>query len=202
MSSAILIPNPLAVQPHSYDIHTRLPRSFSETDHDCDDGGIVANNPENPEAASMEVTDTRLINLPEKTKFDISSEYEFDRLEGDSNAGQFLNEFAITVIYPDITSLLGPDGEWDQSKDSAIRFRQNGVLYDSVEGIPNIPPLKKTDLKKSVGQYIKAKWIPFLESLGSGEKKVTVFQLDPNQLLTVSSGYKVVLRRPLSSSSL
>ena len=159
---------------------------------------IVANNPGDPEAASMEVSETKLVNFAEKTKFDVTSEYQYALLEKQGNADQLFVDYGIAVIYPDVATLLAPDGSWDRSADSTIRFSAGGVIYESVDDIPVTEPAHSVDLKKAYGKYLKETWKPFLEGLGT-KKEETVFQLEPNQLLTVTSGFKVVLRRPVKS---
>lgn len=112
----------------------------------------------------------------------------------------------IEVLSPDVQSLLKSDGSWDQSKSPSFKFShtdsKTGVvtLYDSASEIPGVNMILASQIDREVG-ITKNKWITdFLPSLPlQGGSGIPVFQLDPNQLLTVTAGFRVLLRRPIDS---
>lgn len=163
-------------------------------------GGLVANNPTNPEAASMEVTDTRLVNLPEKTKFDISKVVKAPPLPK-PGGGLFLklNQYHLELVNPDLGLLIGPNSTWNGVAPS-FRFKdtKTGAIYSGLSAVPGLDPATLEDIETKLRYFITVDWTPFLGTLSPQNVQVeNIFQLDPNQLLTVSGGYKVLLRRSL-----
>jgi len=174
-----------------------------------DDGGIVANNPNNPEAASMNVTDAKLINLPEKTEFDVVSEVAPISPPPEPEGGLYARKKAqlaaegFSLVEPDMEPLLNPDGTWNNEPPVfKILVQKEGEpdrIYDKPDDIPNMPTATLDRLTWSVDISVQH-WEKELGLLPpQSSESISVFQLDPNQLLTVSGGFKVVLRRPLSS---
>ena len=172
-------------------------------------GGIVANNPSDPESASMEVSETKLVNFAEKTKFDLSSEITGPKVEDvkgpllDTLDSLRLGGHQLDLIYPDIPPLLRDDGTWDTTRPPVFKFSyvdpttKIASIYDSADEIPNIGPFDKVELRNGLSNF-RTYWEQnFLSDLRTQNSQMSVFQLDPNQLLTVSSGFKVLLKRPL-----
>ena len=151
----------------------------------------------------MEVSETKLVNFAEKTKFDVSSEITGPTVQ---QFGGFyeerLTDNGLTLVYPDIAQLLKPDGTWDNTKSPVFRFSHRdpvtGVetVYDALDQIPGISPVIAAGLERGQDAFVE-KWEDFLKTLGPDTKVIPVFELDPNQLLSVSGGYKTLLRRPL-----
>ena len=162
-------------------------------------GGIVANNPGDPEAASMEVSETKLVNFAEKTKFDVSSEITKD--DDPPQGGPFFDRLVglgITLISPELDSLLKDDGTWNSAPVN-FRFSKDGVVYDSLQAIPALDPSIVSTLRLGESRH-HDDWVDWLEDRKPLEpQQEAIFQLDPNQLLTVSEGYRVMLRRPLNA---
>jgi hypothetical protein len=159
-------------------------------------GGLVANNVADPDKAGMTVTDAKLINLPEKTKFDVRGEVEKD--DDSPQGGLFedsLGDKSVTLIPPSLDTLLEDDGTWNGNPVS-FKYEKGGVVYESLDQVPGLGGAL-ADLQ--IGEYRhQGEWEDWLKD----QKPITndqevIFQLDPNQLLTVSGGYKIVLRRPL-----
>lgn len=163
-------------------------------------GGLVANNPEHPEQATMEVTDTKLINLPEKTKFDVTTTLS-NPIAPPPRAGLYGRKLGLmeregfTLVLPDINDYVGSDGLWT-GETPTFKIEYDGVIYDRPEDIPGLST-QTTDQLRGNMLHAEAVWIGTLENLTPQTRTETVFQLDPNQLLTVSEGYKVILRRSL-----
>ena len=107
----------------------------------------------------------------------------------------------MSLIYPEVPALLKPDGTWDEAKEPMFKFRyqvkdaEGNVISESIHDSLDDIPSASFRLKAKVGQFIEH-WTDELRALRPRES-VSVFQLDPNQLLSVSDGFKIVLRRPL-----
>ncbi|HIB67723.1 MAG TPA: hypothetical protein EYO33_22150 [Phycisphaerales bacterium] len=147
----------------------------------------------------MEVSETKLVNFAEKTQFDVTSTISYETFEAYSGASNALAPKGIELIYPDVSSLLESDGSWNPSNRPVFRFlnTKTSEIYESLADVPDLAPSDILKATKGVTAYVDAVWIPMLKDFKERSKEVKVFQLDPNQLLTVSSGFKVVLRRPL-----
>ena len=160
-------------------------------------GGIVANNPSDPEAASMEVSETKLVNFAEKTRFDVTSEFKFPDPSEGGGVGDDLAVLGLTLVPPDISTLQNSNGTWNGVVPN-YRFSANdtGEIFNSLDEVPGLTKSEDIRLTKGIALYNKQKVIPKLKGM-VGDSSHSVFQLDPNQLLTVSSGYKVLITRPL-----
>ena len=172
-----------------------------------DDGGIVANNPSDPTAAGMTVTDAKLINLPEKTKFDVVGQVDLIDPPPPPSGGSYARSLAIlnsegfSLIDPSMESLVEADMTWNRvTPEFKILVQSPGQpdqIYDNPDEIPGLTQTKIDSLALVV-ELTQRHWISELELLQPQQLDVqSIFQLDPNQLLTVSNGFKVVLRRPL-----
>ena len=165
-------------------------------------GGIVANNPGDPEAASMEVSETKLVNFAEKTQFDVTSSLTNPVLPP-TRTGLYGRKLGLmerdgfTMVLPDINDYVGPDGTWTKET-PVFKVEYGGVIYDRPEDIPGIKDTVAEKLNFNI-ELAKSVWTGKLDGLTPQTQNVSVFQLDPNQLLTVSDGYKVLLRRPLKA---
>ena len=72
----------------------------------------MANNPSDPEAASMEVSETKLVNFAEKTRFDVTSEFKFPDPSEGGGVGDDLAVLGLTLVPPDISTLQNSNGTW------------------------------------------------------------------------------------------
>ena len=155
----------------------------------------MANNPSDPEAASMEVSETKLVNFAEKTQFDVTSEFSFPPLDPNGQLARALNSVGATIVYPeDISNIQNPDGTWNGSIPN-YQFVKDDNLYSSIEDVPGATALDSAKVTKGLSEYTIDDVSRALVS-HQGTGSVKVFQLDPNQLLTVSAGYKILLKRP------
>lgn len=154
----------------------------------------------------MVVTDTRLVNLPEKTKFQVSKVIS---APNPPTPGGRLNDTlhanGLSLLSPDLGPLIGEDGTWNGTKPS-FRFEEldeggnpTGVIYRSLAEVPDLTPEEIAIMDSMVsGEFTTHFENTFLTTLNSQNTEVqNIFQLDPNQLLTRSEGYKVLLRRSL-----
>ena len=158
----------------------------------------MANNPGDPEAASMEVSETKLVNFAEKTKFDVTSEFSFPPLDPSGQVYSTLVKNGATLVFPrDVSSIQNPDGTWNGTL-PAYRFLKDGVVYSSFAELPGASGADSLKITKGLTQYTSGDVNQALIAHSSDTQKVQVFQLDPNQLLTVSSGFKVLMKRPFS----
>ena len=168
-------------------------------------GGIVANNPGDPEAASMEVSETKLVNFAEKTKFDVKATVKRD--SDPPSTGLFeleLGRKGISLVKPALENLLGDDGTWN-SLPVNFKFVHTDqstkvtTTYSKLSDIPSLKPEELRDLSRGRDALLE-RWESFLIGLKpQNQGDVSVFELEPNQLLTVSNEYKVLLRRPVGS---
>ena len=161
----------------------------------------MANNPGDPEAASMEVSETKLVNFAEKTRFDVSSfPTPPDPTDLGGGFGNTLLDNHITIVPPRIESLMNADGTWDKSK---IVFQYSyedpdthiTTVHDTLAEISRLGTSDRLRLESRIGDFV-ALWEKHLDDFPPSDE-ISVFQLDPNQLLTVSDGFKILLRRPL-----
>ena len=149
----------------------------------------------------MEVSETKLVNFAEKTKFDVSSDYslpDFIAVGGESDA---LARLGVTIVFPGADELLEKDGSWN-GVDPVYKYafedeHGNITNYDNLSDVPDAKPSDVIKVTKALATYTTTKAIPSLRKQVGNSGTISVFQLDPNQLLTVTSGFKVVLRRPL-----
>ena len=154
----------------------------------------------------MEVSETKLVNFAEKTKFDVSNVIEAPPMPG--IPGFLLLELRknkLELLPPDLTALISEDGTWNGTEPN-FRYGQlddngnpTGVVYNGLAEVPRLSGSTVRDLEGMVENDFSPAFIEnFLKTLNSQNAKIeNIFQLDPNQLLTVSGGYKEVLRRPL-----
>ena len=157
----------------------------------------MANNPGDPESASMEVSETKLVNFAEKTKFDVSSELKPPAPKLDAGHRDALADAGIEMVLPDLSTVLSKDGTWNQQALPALRYTvtDSSTVYDSLADVPHLTGVQRFRLEEGEQEYADAVRAALLALPPSST--VQIFQLDPNQLLTVSSGVKVLLRRPL-----
>ncbi len=160
----------------------------------------MANNPSDPESASMEVSETKLVNFAEKTKFDISKVIKAPPLPGIPGLLSLeLRKNNLELLSPDLSLLVGSDGTWNGNAPS-FRFKNTvtGTEYSHLSEVPGLKESTIRDLSFKMETAFIPNFVSFLKTLNLQNIEVqNIFELDPNQLLTVSEGYKVLLRRPL-----
>ena len=160
-------------------------------------GGIVANNPSDPESASMEVSETKLVNFAEKTKFDVVSEFVFPPIPAGGALDNRFSQLGVEIVYPnDVSEIVKPDGTWNGQVPS-FGYVKGAVTYNSLSDIPGISGTDLAWIMKGLVDYTEGDVAPKLPEYFGKSLETSVFQLDPNQLLTVTGGYRAVLRRPL-----
>lgn len=168
-------------------------------------GGIVANNPGDPEAASMEVSETKLVNFAEKTKFDVKAKVERD--SDPPGGGLFELDLArrnVVLIKPDLQSLLTDEGVWNKEPvEFQFVFEDPATKVTmTVSRLSDVSILDSDELRNLARGHdnLVTNWEGFLKDLKPQvQGEVSVFKLDPNQLLSVSGGYKVLLKRPFGN---
>ena len=162
-------------------------------------GGLVANNPTTPQDATLSVIDSKIINLPEKTKFDVRGEVAAPKiLTPGANFDLALRRNDLTLIQPDLSLLLKPDGTHN-GVEPVFGFQDDttGIVYASLAEVPGLEATGAlSDLEDRVAIYTNDFTI-FLQGLEATQSDESIFQLDPNQLLTISQGFRVVWRRNL-----
>ena len=150
----------------------------------------------------MEVSETKLVNFAEKTKFDISKVIKAPPIPKPGGRLFFnLNQNKLELISPDLSLLVGPDGVWNGAAPT-FRFKdtKTGEIYS---GLSEVPRLDESALR-DIGSQMTSDFVPSFEAfLGTltpqNTRTENIFQLDPNQLLSVSEGFKVILHHPLDS---
>ena len=158
---------------------------------------IVANNPGDPEAASMEVSETKLVNFAEKTKFDVTSDFTWPRGTSIDLVSDTLNQLSASLVLPeDISSIQNADGTWN-GQTPAYKFEKGGKVYGSINDIPGISAAEAIRVSTNLAEYTSEDVSNALLAQSGGSANVPVFQLDPNQLFTLSKGFRVLIRRPL-----
>ena len=154
----------------------------------------MANNPGDPEAASMEVSETKLVNFAEKTKFDVSGDIVAPPPpEPKSSLRDLLIGNSISLVSPDLASLLNSDGTWNL-KPVVFAFEKDGVVYPNLSDVPGLSGTAEARFRPEMRAF-KNSWTADLKNRKPSQKS-EIFQLDPNQLLSISEGFKVLLRRP------
>ena len=111
-----------------------------------------------------------------------------------------LEDANLDLVYPATSSLMDSNGQWNQVA-PIYRFRhsdENGIvtLHEDLSTVSGLSDVDRAEVVKGLIKYTDDHVIPKLEVVNSSTT-VSVFHLDPNQLLRLSSGFKVVLRRPL-----
>lgn len=159
-------------------------------------GAALANNPDDPEAASAVVEDVTLVNQSEAVEFDLTTTFTqppFD--DFDQQLSTVLNEYDLEIVIPDINSFFAPDGTRN-NREVSFQFRQNGNLINSIEDIsPSLDEISETRLRlgmESLTTQLETA-IKVRESASTNE--VPLFQLDPNRLLSRGTDLAVGFRQ-------
>lgn len=144
--------------------------------------------------------------LPEKTKFQVSKVISAPNPPTPSSSLRYqLGVNSLKLLSPDLGPLIGEDGTWNRTEPS-FRFERldssgnpTGTIYNSLAEVPGLDEDLIINLNARVeDEYTQNFKDNFLSTLNSQNTEVqNIFQLDPNQLLTRSEGYKVLLRRSL-----
>ena len=147
----------------------------------------------------MEVSETKLVNFAEKTKFDVRSEFTFPQFQPSTQTAKAMSDTNSALVFPEIDTLLDSEGNWN-GVEPVYRFSQLDAdgktqIYESFADIPGVEVSDELFLTADLAKYTTEKLMPALGNK-SETQQLKVFELDPNQLLTISSGFKVILKRP------
>jgi len=161
-------------------------------------GAALANNPDNPEAASINVEEVTLVNQADAATFDLQYEVgqpEFKSLPALTKL-QLQNK-GIQIVEPDINDFIDPatGGYNNQPLTFQVKYTPPGgptVTYNSIaEAMPNLPNEAKDALSFAEG-WANANWQKVLDELSeNGKQEVQLFQLDPNTLLSEAARVKL-----------
>ena len=165
-------------------------------------GGIIANNPTDPEKASVTVQDVTLVNQQEAVEFDLK--FEVGQPEFPSVPGQVTLDLAaqrLEIIEPDINDFIDPRTGAYNGNPLVFKVKHtsvNGTIttYDSAaEASANLGLGAQQALGFAEG-WADANWQTVLDNLSSNDhQQVPLFQLDPNTLLSEAARVKVFFSR-------
>ena len=151
----------------------------------------------------MEVSETKLVNFAEKTKFDVSNVVKAPPPPVPTGLLFLeLDKHGLELVNPDLSPLLGEDGVWTRNKDPDPTFRfkdtKSGNIYASLAEVPGLKDSPVRDITNLIDSDFVPGFEDFLGTLNRQNTEIeNIFHLDPNQFLSRSESYKVLLRRPL-----
>lgn len=164
-------------------------------------GAVIANGPgTDGDGSTTTVSDSRVLNFPDATKFDVVGQQGLPNLPQQGQSWVRLAQNGISIPAPDVTEFQNPDGSFTWNP-ALITVNYGGQTYSD----PNDPALQsqlsstaKIALETGYSSIIQA-WEDFINGLEAPEQReTTVFRLDLNEFLTVAEKMKVVSWRTLN----
>lgn len=161
-------------------------------------GGLIASNSDDPSSAGMQVEDARLLNLPEKTQFNLSAVVTPPDVP--RPGGQFQREMSdldLELVDPDFGSLVNQDGTWNGNSPS-FSYSKGGQVYSRLSDIPGLDSGSLAKLQEAEAGLLIA-WEQYLTAMEPlPQTVVPIFHLAPNELLSIAGGEpRIILKLPL-----
>lgn len=158
-------------------------------------GGVYANNPTQPDKASIELSDVTLIEQTESQTFDLKTEVGAPEYSVPFQAKRTLTQAGITIINPKTSEYLGPDGTYNGRPISFGVRMADGTTYATVEeALARIQDSQILKALRDLEVFATTAWVRELSQIKPGDyKELPIFQFDPNTVLNEASQWKVIL---------
>lgn len=158
-------------------------------------GGAYANNPDQPDKATLQLSDVTLIEQTETQVFDLKTEVGAPGYSVPGAAKRNLTRAGVTIINPKTSDYIGPDGTYNGKPISFGVKMADGTTYATVdEALAKITDDQVLNALASIKSNTALAWVKELEKIKPGDyKELPIFQFDPNTVLNEASQWKVIL---------